>query len=357
MPRTDIKHMQMKTSNFYGIYRGVIEDNNDPDMLGRCKIRIWGIHTDNIVPDNLEGIPTENLPWSEPCLGLIEGSVSGNGLFSIPLPGSHVFLFFEGGNWQSPRYFATSPGQPEDAPDPTAGFNDPTGTYPRSDRLGEPDWHRLARGDTTETVIDWRNQNIDTGVTKADGETWDEPESAYAAEYPDNIVLSTHSGITIEIDSTEGAERVHVYHPSNSYLEIDAVGNMVFRNDGQRFEITRQSRNKHVLVDDNETIDVDKTSKVGGDETIDIGHDRIKTVGNNDTETVGNNKTMTTGANETNDVGGTLDETVGAGWIINVTGDADITATGDITATATGTATVQGSLGILKGTSNTLTVS
>ena len=323
MPRTDINHFQMKKSEFHGIYRGVIEDNNDPEMLGRCKIRVWGLHTDLIEPDELEGIPTENLPWAEPCLGLVEGSVSGNGAFSIPLQGSHVFLFFEGGNWQSPRYFATAPGQPEEAADTTKGFNDPSGQIPREDRLGEPDWHRLARGDSSETVIDWRNQNVDLGVVKADNETWDEPESAYNAQYPKNIVISTHRGITIELDNTEGNERIHIYHPSNSYLEIDALGNMVFRNDGERFEITRGTRNKHILADDNETIDVDKTSRVGSNETVFIGNDRSKTVVNNDTEIIGKDRTTNVGQNDT--------KQVGANWTVDVGGNIDITAGGNIT--------------------------
>ena len=123
MPRTDIEHFQMKKKLYHGIYRGVIEDNNDPDMLGRCKIRVWGLHDELKTEDVKEGIPTDKLPWGEPCLGLIEGSMSGHGLFSVPLQGTHVFCFFEGGNWSNLRYFATAPGLPTEAPDTTKGFN------------------------------------------------------------------------------------------------------------------------------------------------------------------------------------------------------------------------------------------
>lgn len=339
-----MENLQMKTNSFHGIYRGVIENNNDPESLGRCKIRVWGLHTEDITPDELEGIPTENLPWAEPCLGLIEGSVSGAGCFSIPLQGSHVFLFFEGGNWESPRFFATVPGQPVDAPDPTVGFNDPAGEYPRSDRLNEPDWHRLARTETTTqwdkrptypdeydpnydpetgTVLDHKWKNLDYEVPMADGEHWDEPEPAHSAEYPKNIVMTTHRGIIVEVDNTTASERIHIYHPSNTYIEIDAVGNVVFRNDGSRFEITRNTRNKHILVDDNETIDADKTSKVGNDETILIGHDREKQVNNNDRETIGKDRVTTVGQNDT--------KSVGTDWNVSVGGNITIEAEGNVT--------------------------
>ena len=316
-----------KTEDFHGIYRGVVEDNNDPEMLGRCKIRIWGIHTDIKEAGELEGIPTDNLPWAEPCMGLVEGSITGAGLFSIPLQGSHVFLFFEGGNWQSPRYFATVPGRPTEAPDTTKGFNDPAGEFPRDDRLGEPDWHRLARGQKEGTIIEHRNNNLDLSVSTADGNTWDEPESAYAAEYPKNIVLSTHRGLTIEIDNTEGAERVHLYHPSNTYIEIDVEGNIIFRNENDRFEITKGDRNKHIFGSDNETVDIDKTTYIKADNTVKIDNNRTTTIGNDEVENISNNETRTVGQNS--------NETIGNDWNVSVGGNITITAGGNIKFIAT----------------------
>jgi len=371
--RTNMKNIAPKTFTFEGIYRGVVEDNKDPDKLGRCRIRVWGLHDEGKVETQEEGIPTEKLPWGEPCLGLLEGSVSGHGLFSVPLQGSHVFCFFEGGNWEALRYFATAPGLPVDPPDTSLGFNDPDGLYPREDRIGESDFHRLSRGEKTGTVIEHRNSNVDVGVENADGSTWDEPESSYAAEYPNNIVLSTHRGLTIEIDSTEGNERLHIFHPSNTYIEIDSSGNLIFRNEADRFEITKGDRNKHIFGSDNETVDIDKTSYVKKDKTERIDNDEEVTIGNNSTRDISVNETKTVGAdyeetignNSTSNISGSLNETVGSDWTINVSGNVNITsggnvsvnAGGNVNVTASGPATVQGSVGILKGTSNTLTVS
>lgn len=321
--RTDIKHLMPKVSSFNGIYRGVIEDNNDPYQLGRCKIRIWGLHDEEKSPNMKEGLPTDILPWAEPCLGLVEGSVSGYGMFSVPLQGSHVFCFFENGNWESLRYFATAPGLPIDKSDPSKGFNDPDGEYPRDDRLNESDYHRLARGISDGTIVDHKNDNLDLEVEKSDGEKWDEPESAYAAQYPHNIVLTTHRGITIEIDSTVGDERIHIFHPSNTYIEIDSVGNVVFRNEGDRFMITKGDENKHVFGSENETIDIDKTKYIKGDETIKVNLDRETTIGNDDIEDIGNNETSRVGQN--------CRKNIGNNWSVKVGGDINIEADGNIT--------------------------
>lgn len=380
--RTDMKHFSPKVQQFGGIYRGVVEDNNDPLRMGRCRIRIWGIHTDVKEETEAEGIPTDKLPWSEPCLGLLEGSVSGAGLFSVPLQGSHVFLFFEGGNWECPRYFATAPGKPTEGPDTTKGFNDPDGAYPRGDRLNEPDIHRLARAQNIEgTIVQYKNDNLDLGVPTADAKSWSEPESAYDAEYPKNIVLSTHKGIVIEIDNTSGAERVHVFHPSNSYIEIDVGGNMVIRNEGVRYDIVRDDRNTHVENDDNTTVDGASTRKVGLSETIDIsnnqsesiggarttgvgtddtltvGSARVSTVGTDDTLTVGTTRSVGVGTNDILTVGGNQTITITGSCTINATGNVNITSSGNATLSASGPTTIEGSTVTLKGATKTLVVS
>ena len=45
------------SSNFY---TGVVEDRHDPLYLGRVRVRVYGLHTD----DKLL-IPTPDLPWSD----------------------------------------------------------------------------------------------------------------------------------------------------------------------------------------------------------------------------------------------------------------------------------------------------
>ncbi|MFW6014834.1 MAG: hypothetical protein ACOCRK_00185 [bacterium] len=53
---------QIEVDKLHGMYRGVVEDNKDPEKMGRCKIRVWGVHTEKKNKTSTEGIPTEEIP-------------------------------------------------------------------------------------------------------------------------------------------------------------------------------------------------------------------------------------------------------------------------------------------------------
>lgn len=236
--------IKLSNTEFNGIYRGVVENNDDTLKMGRVQVRIFGLHTDKILRGEKEGIPTSDLPWAEPVLSIFEGSISGYGIWSVPLKGSHVMLFFEGGSYSQPRYFATVPGIPITAPDVTKGFNDPDGVYP--DKLNESDFHRLARG-TKDTVT----------------------SPAYSAQYPHNIVIATHGGHIIELDNTPGQERINIHHKSTSYVEFDKDGNR-----------TEEVINDLILT-------------IGNDNTITIGGNKIENIDGNLNITVTGNCLIT----------------------------------------------------------------
>lgn len=56
---------------------------------------------------------------------------------------------------------------------------------------------------------------------------WSEPESGYMATYPYNRVIETAGGHVIEVDSTQGSERIMVWHPSGSYMQMTRSSNTV----------------------------------------------------------------------------------------------------------------------------------
>ena len=70
-------------------YIGVVEDNNDPKKLGRCKIR---------VVDVFENMDLANIPWAFPWKDL-----NGNG-FNLPDKGKVVMVVFDQGSQNSPEY-------------------------------------------------------------------------------------------------------------------------------------------------------------------------------------------------------------------------------------------------------------
>jgi len=66
-----------------GFWVGTVLSNTDPQQLGRCQVRIFGLHT-----DNLEDIPQEALPWASTIR--IGGGASGIGPFAVYVPGTIV---------------------------------------------------------------------------------------------------------------------------------------------------------------------------------------------------------------------------------------------------------------------------
>ena len=44
-------------------FHGIVEDTDDPLMIGRCRVRVIGLH-DN----NRSMLPTDKLPWASPMM-------------------------------------------------------------------------------------------------------------------------------------------------------------------------------------------------------------------------------------------------------------------------------------------------
>jgi hypothetical protein len=321
-----IRSKNTDVDNINGFYRGVVEDNEDPEKRGRVRARIFGIHTEKKTKTKTEGIPTNELPWSEPCLPIVEGGVSGFGFFSVPVQGSHIMIFFENGNYFSPRYFASLPGVPAEGPNVRKGFNDPDGEYPTPFRLNEPDYHRLSRGISADTLVNTKNSNRDTGVAQAGGGTWDEPTSPYNTVYPHNVVLSTHGGIVMEFDSTVGSKRFHIYHPSNTFIECDNDGNLVIKNNKDKYNIVKGEEKTYVKQNRHVTVDNDQGNLTGGNRTDETTGNHVEDITGNQTVTVDGNQSVTVGGTQTFDITGAIDITGGSTIEITATGAVLVTS-------------------------------
>lgn len=86
-------------------WTGVVEDVDDPEKLGRVRVRIIGLHESNIV--------TDELPWASPIMPL--NSASAGGIGTSPtgvVVGSWCMGFFRDGEYaQDPIIWGTVPGK------------------------------------------------------------------------------------------------------------------------------------------------------------------------------------------------------------------------------------------------------
>jgi hypothetical protein len=273
---------------------GVVEDRNDPSQLGRVRVRIIGLHTDD---KSESGISTDTLMWAYPLMPITSANVNGVGQSPLGvLEGSWVFGFFRDGEAaQDPVVMGSIGGIPRGLPNTDMGFSDPSGVYPKVDFINEPDMNRLSRGVTTdendETVgEDWidpvdqtphankigntivktkqyaREQDKEVSIGKGrDGtnstgdhsETWTEPHIPYTAKYPFNHVRESESGHIEEWDDTPGATRLHKYHNSGTFEETHDDGTKVTKVVGDQYTIVYGEDFIHVKGDVSITVDGD----------------------------------------------------------------------------------------------------
>ena len=64
----DYQNLKKPTFNFPGNYRAIVEDTQDPEGVGRVRVRILGVHS--LDP---KVTPVDHLPWAEPALSLYYG--------------------------------------------------------------------------------------------------------------------------------------------------------------------------------------------------------------------------------------------------------------------------------------------
>jgi len=102
-----------KQSNNLGWWVGVVEDRNDPEELGRCKVRIFGLHTED---KNI--LPTKDLPWAMPLQPITSAAISGKGTAPVGvLEGSWVVgWFLDGNDMQQPIMMGTLAGKNKSDP-------------------------------------------------------------------------------------------------------------------------------------------------------------------------------------------------------------------------------------------------
>ena len=153
------------------------------------------------------------------------------------------------------------------------GFIDPTATFPTKEYVGRAETNKLAQGDINGTVVQSKEKDRLKGIQLPDNQSWEQPPSPFNGQYPYNKVIQTESGHIIEMDDTPGCERLHVYHKSGTFIEIDSNGTVVKRTKGSSYEII--DRNGYISVTGDANLSVKGAIKiyVGGDANIEVEGD------------------------------------------------------------------------------------
>jgi hypothetical protein len=186
-------------------YKGVIEDNNDPLQMGRVRVRILGLHSDNLIDT-----PTSTLPWASIVQPLSFGGFSsGIGISSIPIQGTWVWCFVDFNDTNDIVVIGAISGINGEKLS-NQGFVDPDGNYPLNSSIGLPDINLRGLGDVYTQV--------------------------HTIETPGNHI--------IEIDDANGHMRLLHNSGSEILLTNDAVTVTAV---GDRNDITSGSFNQTVL--------------------------------------------------------------------------------------------------------------
>ena len=344
-------------------FTGVVEDRNDPDALGRVRVRCLGFHT-----DDLSDIPTASLPWAHVMHPVTDPCMQGLGNSpSFLVEGSWVIGFFRDAvEKQQPIIIGSLPGIPQSSPDYSKGFNDPrspfssqspyagTPTYgpypvdgveysmPSGHDLGEPDTNRLAQGEAAEShlALAKMRQNRQTGIETATQPyipsvsdeavqekrgSFDEPhprDTDYNNEdsedyglyraglYPYNHVFESESGHLTEMDDTPGNERTMRHHAAGTYEEIIADGTKTTKVIGDNFEIIMKDSDVYVAGSVNLTIGGSVRHLVKGNYHLEVE--------GNYTQKIHKNMRTKIGAGES---GGNLEEEIKGNHSYNINND------------------------------------
>lgn len=186
-------------------FTGIVEDINDSEYLNRVKVRCLGYHT----TDKGE-VPTDKLPWATVMQSTLNAGHRGVGSNHQLVPGSWVIGFFRDG---------------PSAQDPVI-----MGSVASSQSDGEKDIPAEAQ---------------------VSGNT--------------NAVYKSTAGHLIELDNTEGAERIKVTHKTGTCILIDSVGNVLVDAYNNTVDIVGDTTIHG-------TLNVTKTTHSVGDVSTDAGN-------------------------------------------------------------------------------------
>lgn len=165
-----------------GIFRGIVEDNDDPYNICRLRVRVPSI---NGMPNSKDGIPTDGLPWAAAC---IPYAGPGYGEVMIPEVGSTVWVMFENNSKSKPVWIGCS--------------------YGASTRDGHRDLKTVGRNTFSASDGEWAY----------DQKREDTPYSFIDSQKDKKVVVRTPKGFEITINERDEDESIDI---------VDRIGQII----------------------------------------------------------------------------------------------------------------------------------
>lgn len=149
------------------LYYGVVENRLDPLKLGRCQVRVIGLHThDKAV------LPTSDLPWATPMQPVTSAAMNGIGWTPVgPVEGATVIITFADADNQQPIMLGTLGGIPQSkaailATEDSGNIATDGGvvTTPDGTPVKKSDGTTVTIGNAVESELNKVTSNIDQGI-------------------------------------------------------------------------------------------------------------------------------------------------------------------------------------------------
>lgn len=187
-------------SKYYGKYRGFVVENEDPDKLGRIKVRV-----PSVLGDTVTG-------WALPCSPF--GGLRDQGLFAIPEVEAQVWVEFEEGELSHPIWTGTFWQQSGDPPE------EADATPPTTRVLKTPSGHVLEFDDEPgEESIRLRHPT----------------EAELTIDSQGTVVLTDSQGSRLVLDADAG--EVLLEDANGNRMRMDSSGTIIEDPNGNRIEM------------------------------------------------------------------------------------------------------------------------
>lgn len=209
---------------YFGKYRALVVDNDDPEKRARVTLRVPSIMGDEVTH------------WAEPCLPF--GGLAEQGFFLVPEIDAHVWVEFEAGDINFPIWTGTTWRKTEDVPTEAADSS------PNMRQLKTPSGHILSFDDTEgkEEIRLYHKENAELKI---------DPQG--------NVNITDAAGAKIEMNASYS--KVQISDNNGNTIEMSSTGTTVTDSNGNEIEM----KGNGVKVSSSATITIEGSMvNVGG---------------------------------------------------------------------------------------------